>query len=430
MKLCKPICIALGILFAVWMSAAPAAAARVKVDVWAQRGETRLRYAAGYDKPPAVVTAPTKTGVSASVRNGHGKIPLYFAMKSYRRNHANENALIEFLGRAQSLSLGNPKWAKSCKGWNTSGFFEFAEPADVSRCLKTKSPNTRNKRGKTPLHFTARYIKNPMVITLLVKSGADPNVRDEKGETPLHVAARRGYGKSPALIALLIKGGAEPNARNDTGETPLHVVARRNHDVYNVNTAVITALLKGGADPDARDKLGSTSLHLAVLYSPTFTTLPTVEALLSVGADASVRNKKGKTPLELAMRYHGKTSAVANALKETLKRARRRRAEDRQRAKSCERWNTVAYFEHADATDVSRCLETKNPNARNKDGEAPLHLAAWLSETPAVVEVLLDGGASPTASTIHGLTPWDYAEENSFLTGTKALLRLKEAKGK
>ena len=106
----------------------------------------------------------------------------------------------------------------SCEKWNTPVFFNSASLADLSRCLKVKNPNARNKNGRTPLHYAAQG-ENPAVVAELAKAGADPNARDERGEwTPLHLAAW--FGKTPAVVKALLAAGADPAARDKAGKTP------------------------------------------------------------------------------------------------------------------------------------------------------------------------------------------------------------------
>ena len=78
------------------------------------------------------------------------------------------------------------------------------------------------------------------------------------------------------------------------------------------------------------------------------------------------------------MESNEKIPAVINALKNAAERERGRLEERRRQAKSCAKWNTEAFFEHANAADVSRCLKAKNSNARNGQGETPLHKAVVL----------------------------------------------------
>ena len=90
--------------------------------------------------------------------------------------------------------------------------------ADISRCLKTKSPNARNKNGRTPLHYAAQG-EAPAVVAALVAGGADPNQRDERGGwTPLHLAAW--FGKNPEVVWTLLEAGANPDAKDKAGKIP------------------------------------------------------------------------------------------------------------------------------------------------------------------------------------------------------------------
>lgn len=71
-----------------------------------------------------------------------------------------------------------------------------------------------------------------------------------------------------------------------------------------------------------------------------------------------------------------------------------------------------------------------NVNARDKDGQTPLHRAAWWSKTPAIVTALLDAGADPAARDNADKIPWAYIKANSPLKGTDAYWRLNEARFK
>ena len=53
-------------------------------------------------------------------------------------------------------------------------------------------------------------------------------------------------------------------------------------------------------------------------------------------------------------------------------------------------------------------------NARDGDGEAPLHMAAR-GGYPNVVRALLSAGARPDVKSDAGLYPWNYADEGSEL---------------
>ena len=77
----------------------------------------------------------------------------------------------------------------------------------------------KNNSGGTPLHYAATFSKNPEILSLLIKAGADVNAKDACGNTPLHGAAS--YNENPEILTILLNAGADVNAKNDGGTTPL-----------------------------------------------------------------------------------------------------------------------------------------------------------------------------------------------------------------
>ena len=206
----------------------------------------------------------------------------------------------------------------SCDEWNTPAFFQSADLADLSRCLKTKKAGARNRYGRTPLHYAAQG-EAPALVSVLVKAGADPNARDKRGGwTPLHMAAQT--SKTPEVVTALIKAGADLTARDKKGRTPLEFARK-----FNKMPAVVSTLERlqvscekwntpaffrsaGLSDltrclevkkTDARDEKGRTPLHLAARFSEK---PGVVAALLAAGADPAARDEVGKTPWDYAER--------------------------------------------------------------------------------------------------------------------------------
>ena len=79
----------------------------------------------------------------------------------------------------------------------------------------------------------------------------------------------------------------------------------------------------------------------------------------------------------------------------------------------CADWNTKAFFEASEASEVTRCLQAgADPNARDERGWTPLHHAARYNANPAVIAVLLEAGADPAARG-QDFTPLHLAASNN-----------------
>lgn len=93
---------------------------------------------------------------------------------------------------------------------------------------------------------------------------------------------------------------------------------------------------------------------------------------------------------------------------------------------SCKGWNTAKFFESATVEQVKACLKAgRDPNEQDPKGLTALHWAARKTSDPVVIEVLLDAGANPRASSIAGRTPWDYARRNKKIKGSTVSQRLR-----
>ncbi len=142
---------------------------------------------------------------------------------------------------------GPAKAASSCQDWNTTGFFEHAEAADVSRCLDAGATvDARDEAELTPLHLAAGFSKTAAITEVLLDAGAKVDARNKDGETPLHRAAQSG---AHAAVKILLDAGAEVNVKSDRDEeTPLLRAAAKSD-----TPAVVEALLDAGADPAAKN---------------------------------------------------------------------------------------------------------------------------------------------------------------------------------
>ena len=91
---------------------------------------------------------------------------------------------------------------------------------------------------------------------------------------------------------------------------------------------------------------------------------------------------------------------------------------------SCKDWGKWVFFRKAGHEDVSRCIEVgADPNAKNNDGETPLHYAAaGDNNNPAVITALVKAGADVSAKDKSGETPLHNAAQNKNPEVITALL--------
>jgi ankyrin repeat protein len=221
--------------------------------------------------------------------------------------------------------------------------------------------NIKNSSGATPLHEAARSGK-VSVIKLIIKNGAEVNAQDASGNSVLHIAVP--VENHQAVIKLFQDSAVNPNLRDDHGDTPLHVLVSLNR-----GPQVVQALLNGDIDISARNVTGQTPLYLAVHESR----LALIPLLLSKGSDIFAADNSGITPFDYAMKIRG---PVLDALI-TPETARQKDSAG----------NTILHLavkNRGDALIIGKILgQNANINARNRDGDTALHIAARTNQKEA-----------------------------------------------
>ena len=289
-------------------------------DARDSRGATPLHRAAGMTLDnDTLVSLLAAAGADLHATDDGGRTALHVALRT--DNPAVAARLIE-LGadtdaRDDSGHVSDPV---DCARFNTATFFRLAPAEVVADCVERGADvnagfdftpgGASHSDGSTPFHFASAWARDPAVVPLLVRAGAEVNAVNSAGETPLHMAARR--ADDPAMIVALVEAGAELDAwsqgvHSPFGWTPLHVAVE-----WNRNPAVTAALIEAGADVRARQLAeflarpedGPTPLHDA--RSP-----EAVALLLEAGADIDARANYSRwraplgrhvTPLHLAAR--------------------------------------------------------------------------------------------------------------------------------
>lgn len=232
-------------------------------------------------------------------------------------------------------------------------------------------PNETNSEGDTPIHAAVHNWPRVEISRTLLRHGARVDATDSSGLTPLQIAASQGleWFASRSAVDFLAEeaGEAGLGLRDQDGLTPLHAACKAS------SFGDVLTLLDRGADIVAQDHDGNSPLHLAVACKEV------VEYLLVKGAHAGAVNVAGLTALHVACSLRSSDSAAA-------------------------------LVEH-DPTLV---------NARNINGDTPLHAAAAAAEeegpvplghapdcaqAPRMVDMLLRAGADESIANDDGHIP-------------------------
>jgi len=226
--------------------------------------------------------------------------------------------------------------------------------------------NIKNSSGATPLHEAARSGKIS-VIKHIIKNGAEVNVQDASGNSVLHIAAPA--ENHQAVIKLFLDSAVNPNLRDDHGDTPLHVLVSLNRGPETVRTLLDGNAHNNVVDISARNIAGQTPLYLAV-YESRLTLIP---LLLSRGSDIFAADNSGVTPFDYAVKMRG---PVLDALI-TPETAQQKDSAG----------NTILHLavkNRGDTQIIGKILDQNaNINARNRDGDTVLHIAARMNQKEA-----------------------------------------------
>ena len=234
--------------------------------------------------------------------------------------------------------------------------------------------------GWTGVHTIALTGNNPDELATLLDQGLDPTAETSSGWQASHLAALA--NEDSRIVSTLLEFGVNPDssigdvktielqrqrsesrfrpshdARIGDGRTPLHCAA-----FGNPNPDVIVALIEGGANPNAATTTGWTPLHAAVYANPN---RDVVEALFAGGAKANSQLKDSWTWREVSP--------------------------------------TRTMPDSAHETDFLLPLE--GGNIHIKGLSTPLHVAVKYPQKDSAVDVLIRGGADPTARDVNGGTP-------------------------
>jgi ankyrin repeat protein len=231
------------------------------------------------------------------------------------------------------------------------------------------NPNAENSRGETALHLVSRGQFDSQecgvsVVQLLLGRSANVNATDKGQISPLHLACY--YGRLE-IVRVLLNHCARVNTKDSLGQTPLHLVLEGNRGGRD-GLSIVRLLLQHGADMNAQDGDNETPLHLASYYGK----LAIGRVLLIYDANANAANIRGRTPLHMLSLWPWPVED-GSPFAEML----------------------------VDGGDA-------DVNARDKDGETPLH-TAYRNNRLDIAPRLLWRGADKGAKNDKGETPLQFA---------------------
>lgn len=308
----------------------------------------------------------------------------YFTSKGLDLNSvdANGNGIFNYAARTGNIRLMKQLLEKGIKG--TDNAFIFASQGargttnglEVYKFLKSTglNPIAVLKDGETALHILASTSKDMAVISYFIEKGADVNQQDSFGNTPFMNAASR---NSLEVVTLFSKTLKAINQTNKKGESALALAAANN------TSDVVAFLITKKADTSIVDGNGNDlTAYLMQSYSD---------------KKEDDFNKKLSLLEKNGFKF-GKPQANGNTL----------------------------YHLALDKNDMATLKFIQqfkaDVNAKNKEGNTPLHKAAMKANDTEILKYLVSIGAKKDAATEFEETAYDLASENELLLGQKVSL--------
>ncbi|MFC4094244.1 ankyrin repeat domain-containing protein [Euzebyella saccharophila] len=379
-----------------------------------------------------VVEYLIENGAKMDVKDSHGYGPLSFTAatgqqdtKVYdllmeggadltkEKDHHSKNALLVAIGRAKDLKLVDYFVSKGLDINSTddhgNGVFHYASQGGNIAILKelkdrgvsiTMNPET----SENAIFFASKSREaNIALFEYLESLGLKVNTTTKDGETPLHNLASSSDDTS--LLDYFIKKGVDPNTVSKEGNTALTKAAQRN------KLAVVKYFAEKSNNINHSNKEGKTALTIAVQNN----TIDVVSYLIEKGADVNVLDEKGNTLAFYLFETRGMPRDFAKKV-DALSKAgfdfKKLQGDD------SSIWHLAVAKNNLELLKKIKDFGA-DINAKDKDGNAPIHYAAMKTTNADILKFLLDNGADAASTTEFGETAYDLASENELLAKNK-----------
>lgn len=269
---------------------------------------------------------------------------------------------------------------------------QSGDPAKVHQALNQEGVdvNSRDAQGTTALMYAALYGAAD-TMKLLIERGADVNAANQAGATALMTAIA-----DLDKVRLLVERGARVDAKSAAGNTPLGLASRL-----------------PGADPVVRYLVGkgvipsAASLRSAMRHSD----LDLTHALMKAGA------KLDAAPATL---FAASMLGDAGVLRSALETSPETKPDPNPAARSTPLMAAAFYG----SAEIVRLLTAKGEAvdaADNRGRTALMYAVARPHPDPAVIQALIDAGASRTIKDTRGDTPADWARSRADKAALRAV---------
>ncbi|GFT72807.1 ankyrin repeat domain-containing protein 29 [Nephila pilipes] len=247
---------------------------------------------------------------------------------------------------------------------------------------------------------------------MLLEHGANPSAQRMDGSSALCYAA---YGGYLPIVKLLIKYGADIQACGMDGATPFLLACQLNY------LDIVQELL--ATDPQHEKQMISNSTPIYVAAQNAHASI--VQFLISRGADINIQRRFPRKPGEDVSITNGSTPlfvACQNGHAPLVKKLVQWGADvNLARDDGC---SPLLKAAHKGFTNIVEFLLSKGAyNGLQKNGEAPLHIAAYYGHM-LVLKSLVQHGADVNLRDKHGVTAYAKAQEGGHEIAVRYLARV------